>query len=48
MELKPESDTKFFYTDGSDRQVEFVVSKKGELLKAFIIVGGMKTEMKKQ
>ncbi|PSL49884.1 CubicO group peptidase (beta-lactamase class C family) [Chitinophaga niastensis] len=48
MELKPESNTKFFYADGSDRQIEFEVNKTGKILNAFIIVSGLKTDLKKQ
>lgn len=46
IELKPESNTKFFYADESDRQVEFKVDKSGKIITAFFINGGMKEEMK--
>lgn len=45
LELKAESPTKFFYSDGSDRQIEFVTDKNGKVLKAYIIVAGFKTEL---
>jgi len=47
LELIPESATKFFYSDGSDRQIEFEVDKSGKVSKSYIIVGGLKMEMKK-
>ncbi len=31
IELKPESDTKFFYTDGTDQQIEFEKDNNGNL-----------------
>lgn len=46
MELKAESANKFFYSDGSDRQIEFNNAKNGTI-KAYIIAWGLKTEMKK-
>lgn len=46
-ELKPESNTKFFYADESDRQIEFNVDKSGKMIKAFFISGGIKEEMKR-
>ena len=47
IELKPESKTKFFYGDGSDRQVEFKVDKSGKIETAFLIYGGFIKEMKR-
>ncbi len=47
IELKPESNTKLFYGDGSDRQLEFEVNKDNEVVKFFLIVSGAKIELKK-
>jgi len=47
IELKPESDTKFFYGDGSDRQIEFEVDNTGKVIKAWFINTGQKGELKK-
>ena len=47
IELKPESDTKFFYGDGSDRQIEFEVDNTGKVAKAWFINTGQKGELKK-
>lgn len=47
IELKPESATKFFYADGSDRQIEFEVNAAGKQEKAWVILNGIKTELKK-
>jgi len=46
IELKTESANKFFYSDGSDRQIEFDNAENGTI-KAYIIVWGLKIEMKK-
>ncbi len=48
VELKPESDTRFFYADDSDRFIEFEVDKTGKVIKGWFIGSGNKTEMKKQ
>src|SRR5215831_6017434 len=40
IELKPESETKFFYGDGTDRQIEFEVDSMGKLSKAWFINTG--------
>jgi CubicO group peptidase (beta-lactamase class C family) len=48
IELKPESDTKFFYADSSDRQVEFTVDANGNVLKAYLIANGVRSELVKQ
>ena len=37
IELKPESETKFFYADGTDRQIEFEVDQSGKVTKAWFI-----------
>jgi CubicO group peptidase (beta-lactamase class C family) len=42
LELIPESETKFYYSDGSDRQIEFVLSKKGQIEYAWFIKDGIK------
>ncbi len=47
VELKPESATKFFYGDGSDRQIEFEMDTSKNIIKAWLIAFGVKTEMKK-
>jgi CubicO group peptidase (beta-lactamase class C family) len=47
IELKPESETKFFYGDGSDRQIEFEVDHSGKVTKAWFINTGQKGELKK-
>jgi CubicO group peptidase (beta-lactamase class C family) len=47
IELKPESETKFFYGDGSDRQIEFETDNTGKVIKAWFINTGQKGELKK-
>ena len=47
LELKPESSNKFFYSDGSDRQIEFEMDANKKITKAWFIAIGLKTEMKK-
>jgi CubicO group peptidase (beta-lactamase class C family) len=47
IELKPESSKKFFYGDGSDRQIEFEVDSNGKVTKAWFINTGQKGELKK-
>lgn len=47
IELKPESETKFFYSDGTDRQIEFEVDASGKVTKAWFINSGQKGELKK-
>ena len=47
IELKPESDTKFFYGDGTDRQIEFELDGNGKVTKAWFINTGQKGELKK-
>ena len=48
IELKPESNTRFFYADKSDRFIEFEIDKTGKTTKAWFIGNGDKVEMKKQ
>ena len=47
IELKPESETKFFYDDDSDRQLEFEVDKTGKVTKIWFINSGQRGEMKR-
>jgi len=47
-ELKPESATKFFYSDGSDRQIEFEMNADKKITKAWLVAFGLKTELVKQ
>ena len=47
IELKPESQTKFFYGDDSDRQLEFEVDKAGKVTKIWFINNGQRGEMKR-
>lgn len=47
VELKRESLTKFFYADGTNRQIEFELDANKKVKKAWIIILGVKTELKK-
>jgi len=47
IELKPESATKFFYGDASDRQIEFKIDTNGQVLKAYLIASGIRSELTK-
>jgi CubicO group peptidase (beta-lactamase class C family) len=47
QELKPESKSRLFYDDGSDRQIEFVFDRKQAVEQVFFISEGLKTELKK-
>jgi len=47
IELKPESPTKFFYGDGTDRQIEFELDNTGKVTKVWFINTGQKGELKK-
>lgn len=47
IELKPESERKLFYGDGSDRQVEYETDKNGSITRVWFISGGLKTELRK-
>lgn len=47
LEVKRESPVKFFYTDGTDRQLEFEVGTDKKVVKAWIIILGIKNELKK-
>jgi CubicO group peptidase (beta-lactamase class C family) len=48
IELKPESTTKFFYADGTDRQIEFEKDNNGKVIRVWFMNMGQKGEMKKQ
>ena len=47
IELKPESETKFFYADDSNRQLEFEVDKNGKVIKIWFINNEQRGEMTK-
>jgi CubicO group peptidase (beta-lactamase class C family) len=47
IELKPESNTKFFYADESNRQLEFELDKVGNVIKIWFINNEQRGEMKK-
>jgi CubicO group peptidase (beta-lactamase class C family) len=47
IELKPESTTKFFYGDGTDRQIEFETDNSGKVTKVWFLNMGQKGELKK-
>lgn len=47
IELKPESNTKFFYADESNRQLEFELDKTGNVIKIWFINNEQRGEMKK-
>ena len=47
MELKPESETKFFFARDQDQQIEFVTDPKSKIIKYYFINKGMKLEIKK-
>jgi len=48
IELKPESATKYYYDDGSDRQIEFEWDSNKRITKAWIINYGTITALNKQ
>ena len=47
IELKPESETKFFYADGSNRGLEFEVDSTGKVTKVWFINNDQRGEMQK-
>jgi CubicO group peptidase (beta-lactamase class C family) len=47
IELKPESNTKFFYGDGTDRQIEFETDSSGRVTKVWFLNMGQKGELKR-
>lgn len=46
-ELKPESKTKLFYTDGIDRQVKLIFDRQQRVKQVFFIADGINLELKK-
>lgn len=48
MELKQDSITKFYYDDGSDRQIELELDGTKEVIKAWVINCGVKTAFIRQ
>jgi CubicO group peptidase (beta-lactamase class C family) len=47
VELKPESGTRFFYNDDSDRQIEFTIDRSGKVSSALFFNEGFKYAMKR-
>ena len=47
IELKPESARKFFYSDGSDRQIEFEMDANKKISNVWLITFGIKSPLKK-
>jgi hypothetical protein len=47
IELIPESEKKFYYGDGTDRQIEFVTDAAGKVLKAYLMTGGLKLPLER-
>jgi CubicO group peptidase (beta-lactamase class C family) len=47
IELIPESKVKFFYADGTDRQINFILDEKGAVKQAQLIRGGLVENIKK-
>ena len=47
IELKPETATKFFFSDGTDQQIEFEKDSTGNATKVWHIAWGVKKEIKK-
>jgi len=45
IELKPESDRKFFYADGSNRQLDFELDKDGKITKIWFVNNEQRGEM---
>lgn len=45
IELKSESDKKFFYGNGLDKQIEFETDESGNIIKIWYISGGLKSEL---
>jgi CubicO group peptidase (beta-lactamase class C family) len=46
IELKAESNTKFYFTDGTDQQIEFEMDPEGNRIKTWHIGWGLKKEIK--
>lgn len=47
IRLRPESRNKFFYADNTDQQVEFETGRNGNILRAWQIAWGIRSELKK-
>ncbi|SFW64366.1 serine hydrolase domain-containing protein [Chitinophaga sancti] len=47
IELIPESEKKFYYGDGTDRQIEFVTDAAGKVVKAYLMTGGLKLPLER-
>jgi hypothetical protein len=47
IELKPESEKKFFFADGTDQQIEFETEKNGNPVRVWQIAWGIRKELKK-
>jgi hypothetical protein len=47
LELKPESEKKFFFANGTDQQIEFETDTNGDLTKVWHIAWGVRKEMMK-
>ena len=48
IELKPENEKSFFYTNGQDRQLGFETDVKGNVIKAWRNIAGLKVDLVKQ
>jgi len=48
MELKPESETRFFFARDHDQEIEFILDSRNNVVKAQLISKGMKMEIKKR
>lgn len=48
IELKPESDRKFFYADGSNRQLDFELDSSGKVTKIWFVNNEQRGEMMRQ
>lgn len=47
IELIPESEKKFYYGDGTDRQIEFVTDATGKVVKGYLMTGGLKLPLER-
>jgi CubicO group peptidase (beta-lactamase class C family) len=47
VSLRPESDKKFFFANGTDQQIEFETNNDGSILRAWHIAWGVKRQLKK-
>jgi len=48
MELKPESETKFFFARDHDQEIEFILDAQGSILKCYLVTKGGKFEIKRR